>query len=157
MLCCKCVVIRITILLPLCMCICIQGICFSVQLELALCGVTEFRAVTDHYIDIPYQYINIPCVFSIFALTLKVHWRIKGYKSEQVQECTPLNFFWNLCTCTYICFHAGVALCHIYPLRRSTLSKRLQSRGIKRASDHVWALRNPGTMYPTFKVPSKPL
>ena len=140
MLYCKCVVIRVTILFPLCMCICMQGICFCVQVELALCGFTEFRAATDHCINIPYQYINIPCVFSIFALILEGRWRINGYRSEQVQECTPLNLFWNLYTCTYICFHAGVAFYDLYPLRRSTLSKRLQSRGIKGASDHVWAL-----------------
>ena len=71
---------------------------------------------------------------------LEVHWRVNGYRSEEVQECAPLNLFWNLCTCMYIYFHAGVALCDLYPLRRSTLSKRLQSRGIKGVSDHVWAL-----------------
>lgn len=58
-----------------------QGICFCVQVKTALCGVTELKAVTDRYINIPYQYINIPCAFSIFALILEIHCKIDGYRS----------------------------------------------------------------------------
>lgn len=135
------------------MCIRMQGICFCVLVELALCGFTESKVTTDHYINIPYQYFNIPyryinisCAFSIFALSLKVHWRINGDRSEQ--ECTPRNFLWNTGTCTYICFHAGVAPYDLYPLKRCTLSKRLCLRGIQWVSDHVWVLQNPGNTYP---------
>lgn len=139
------------------MCISMQEISFCVQVELALCGFTEFEAMTDpcinipyQYINIPHQYINIPCAFSLFALTLKVHWRINGDRSEQ--ECTPRTFLWNTGTSTYICFHAGVALYDLYPLKRSTLSKRLCLRGIQGVSDHVWVLQNPGTIYPRTDV-----
>lgn len=119
-------------------CVCKQGVCFCVQVELALCEFIKLRAATDHYDQYTISICQANCVQHICTNiegSLKDKW-IQGRKRA---KCTPLNLSQNLCTCTHICFYAGVVLYNLYP-PRSTFSRRLQSRGIKWASDHVWAL-----------------
>lgn len=96
-------------------------------------------------INTPYQYAKRTVCVQHICTNIEGSLKDKWIQGRKRAKCTPLNLFRNLCTCTHICFYAGVALYNLYP-PRSTFSRRLQSRGIKWALDHVWALWNPVTI-----------